>query len=61
MEQPSGVYVMAVVADGTREPVDALELTDDSFRRFVLRALVDNKLVAAIKDEATKRVPLVRR
>lgn len=56
--QPSGVYVRAKSPSGKWGAFDALDLTDESFRRFVLRNLVDAGCVVALMDEHEAVVPL---
>lgn len=50
--KPSGIYVRARRPDGTWDAVDALELTEESFRRFVLTQLYNCKIVAGYIPEA---------
>ncbi len=47
------VYVRARTADDRWATVNAMDLTDESFKRFILRALAQAGIVAAIVDDGS--------
>jgi hypothetical protein len=48
------IYVRAKLPDGNWGACDILELTDESFRAFVVDHLLSAGLIVAIKDEYAK-------
>lgn len=47
------VFVRARTSDNRWATVNAMDLTDESFKRFILRTLVNAGLLAAIIDDGT--------
>lgn len=47
------VFVRAKTSDNRWATVNAMDLTDESFKRFILRTLVNAGLLAAINDGST--------
>jgi hypothetical protein len=47
------VFVRARTSDNRWATVNAMDLTDDSFKRFILRTLVNAGLLAAIIDDGS--------
>lgn len=45
------VYVRAQTSDGLWATVDAMDLTDESFKRFVLHHLAEAGMIASLYDE----------
>jgi hypothetical protein len=46
------VYVRARTADNRVASVNALDLTEESFKRFILRHMVDNGILAGLQGES---------
>lgn len=47
------VFVRAKTSDNRWATVNAMDLTDESFKRFILRTLVNAGLLAAIIDDGS--------
>ena len=48
------VFVRGINADAKWDSIDALDLTEESFRRFVLTKLNDAGLIVSIRKDATQ-------
>ena len=48
----SKVFVRAQTSDNRWATVDAMDLTDESFKRFVLNKLAEAGIVAAMSEDA---------
>lgn len=51
----SGVYVRAQTSDNRWATIDAVHLSDESFKVFILRQLAEAGMVASFLDEGTKQ------
>lgn len=47
----SGIYVRAINAEGKWDSVDVMDLDEESFRIFVLRMMVNQRVPVGIQDE----------
>lgn len=47
------VYVRAKTSDNRWATVNAMDLTDESFKRFILRSLAQAGIIAAIIDDGS--------
>lgn len=54
----SGVYVRARTSDNRWATVDAIDLTDESFRLFILKKLAEGNVVAGLLNEGASYTKL---
>jgi hypothetical protein len=47
----SGVFVRAKTSDNRWATVDAMDLTEESFRRFMLRTMAETGMVASLVED----------